>query len=185
MLNISPNNGICHFCLRINEIVLSLKVQWHCIKWEVGNGFSAATTVEACSSSARYYNPSYVTMSRASNCVFFLIFIFFINPRMLPVFCEIFYWFFDNFNAITLFLKKKKGEKSIKTHFYILKCVQPICPILKSTILFRRFQKNWKTNMRFFYKWFLACSGERCAECGWWAVAGLLSFSISIAIAWT
>ena len=114
-------------------------------------------------------------------CVFLII-----NPRMLLcVFCEIIGWFFDNFNAITLFKKKKKREKSIKTHFYILKCVQPICPILKSTILFRRFQKNWKTNTKFFYKWFLGCCGERCAKCGWWAVVGLLSFSISTAIAWT
>ena len=41
-----------------------------------------------------------------------IMFFFIINPRMLCVFCEIFYWFFDNFNAITLFLKKKKKGKN-------------------------------------------------------------------------
>ena len=61
-----------NFCLEINEIALSLKVQWFCIKWEVGHGFLSATTVETCSSSARYYNPAYITVPRASNCAFLL-----------------------------------------------------------------------------------------------------------------
>ena len=72
------SSGFCqimvfgNFGLRINKIVLSLKVQWYCIKWEVGRGFLAATTIGTCSSSARYYNLTYVTVPRASNCDFLL-----------------------------------------------------------------------------------------------------------------
>ena len=43
------------------------------ILYQVGHGFSVATTAGTCSSTARYYNPAYVTdVSRASNYVFLL-----------------------------------------------------------------------------------------------------------------
>ena len=42
------------------------------ILYQMGHGFSVVTTAGTCSSTARYYNPSYVTVSRASNDVFLL-----------------------------------------------------------------------------------------------------------------
>ena len=144
-----------HFDLRINKIVLSLKVQWYCIKWEVGRGFSSATTVGTCSS-VRYYNPAYVTVPRASNCAFLL--------SILGCCCvcsmKSSIGFLISLMQFYYFYQKKKKEKRKKTkraHFYILKRFLPICPILHSTILLRRFQKNSKTKMKRFYQWFLAC----------------------------
>ena len=83
------NFQLCWFFFFVTTYLVSN--QWNSILFEgtmilyqVGHGFSVATTAETCFSTTRYYNPANIIVSRASNYVFFII-----NPRMLCCVCSV------------------------------------------------------------------------------------------------